>query len=184
MSNCITWVGIDDSVKKLNIAVFYGEEENPRFESVFSNDSTGLGRLAKKLKTFPGEVRCVYEAGINGYHLYRFLKKHEIFCDIAAPSLTPRQAGKRVKTDRLDAKKLARFYRTGMLTSIVIPETEQESPRDMMRAHDNLRKTRGQDGSLLLSCKTLSFSASCRFIPALWVSTFPPLDNYKRFVYY
>ena len=28
-------------------------------------------------------------------------------------------------------------------------------------------KTRGQDGSLLLSCKTFSFSASCRFIPAL-----------------
>jgi hypothetical protein len=31
---------------------------------------------------------------------------------------------------------------------------------------DGLRKTRGQDGSLLLSCKTLSFSTSCRFIPA------------------
>ena len=27
-------------------------------------------------------------------------------------------------------------------------------------------KTRGQDGSLLLSCKTLAFSTSCRFIPA------------------
>ena len=137
MSNCITWVGIDDSVKKLNIAVFYGAEENLRFESSYDTDGTGLGRLAKKLKTFPGEVRCVYEAGINGYHLYRFLKKHEIFCDIAAPSLTPRQAGKRVKTDRLDAKKLARFYRTGMLTSIVIPDTEQESLRDMIRARED-----------------------------------------------
>jgi len=31
---------------------------------------------------------------------------------------------------------------------------------------DEPRKTRGQDGSLLLSCKTLSFSTSCRFIPA------------------
>ena len=28
-----------------------------------------------------------------------------------------------------------------------------------------LRKTRGQDGSLLLSCETLAFSTSCRFIP-------------------
>jgi hypothetical protein len=33
-------------------------------------------------------------------------------------------------------------------------------------SHDSLRKTQGQDGSLLLSCKTLSFSTSCRFIPA------------------
>jgi transposase len=137
MSNCITWVGIDDSVKTLNIAVFYGEEENPRFESVYPNDSTGLGRMIKKLKTFPGEVRCVYEAGINGYHLHRYITKHRIFCDIAAPSLTPRQAGKRVKTDKLDARKLARFYRAGMLTSIVIPEAEQESLRDMIRARED-----------------------------------------------
>ena len=56
MSDCITWVGIDDSVKKLNIAVFYGEEENPKFESVFVTDGGGLGRFVKKLKTFPGEV--------------------------------------------------------------------------------------------------------------------------------
>jgi len=137
MSNCITWVGIDDSVKKLNIAVFYGEEENPRFEYVYVNDGGGLGRLVKKLKTFPGEVRCVYEAGINGYTLHRFLTKHGVSCDIAAPSLTPRQVGKRVKTDRLDAKKLGRFYRAGMLTSIVIPETEQESLRDMIRARED-----------------------------------------------
>jgi hypothetical protein len=31
---------------------------------------------------------------------------------------------------------------------------------------DDARKTRGQDGSLLLSCGTLSFPATCRFIPA------------------
>ena len=32
--------------------------------------------------------------------------------------------------------------------------------------HDDTRKTPGQGGSLLLSCKTLSFSTTCRFIPA------------------
>ena len=32
---------------------------------------------------------------------------------------------------------------------------------------DERRKTRGQDGSLLLSCRTLSFPTACRFIPAL-----------------
>ena len=31
---------------------------------------------------------------------------------------------------------------------------------------DDPRMTRGQDGSLFLSCKTLSFSIPCRFIPA------------------
>jgi transposase len=112
MNNSITWVGMDDSANKINIAIFYGQEMSPREESVFVNDSTGLGRLAKKLKSLPGEVHCVYEAGVNGYHLQRYLVKHAISCDIAAPSLTPRRAGKRVKTDRIDARKLATLYRS------------------------------------------------------------------------
>ena len=33
--------------------------------------------------------------------------------------------------------------------------------------HDDRRMARGQDGSLLLSCRTLSFPTTCRFIPAL-----------------
>jgi transposase len=137
VKNSITWVGMDDSANKINIAIFQGQETSPREEGFVVNDSTGLGRLAKKLKAQPGEVRCVYEAGVNGYHLHRFLNKHGISCDIAAPSLTPRRAGKRVKTDRLDAKKLATLYRAGELTSIAIPEKEQESLRDLIRARED-----------------------------------------------
>src|SRR3954447_13959684 len=37
---------------------------------------------------------------------------------------------------------------------------------------DDPRKTRGQDGSLLLSCKTLAFSTFCRFSPAHRLSPF------------
>jgi transposase len=137
MTHCITWVGMDDSASKINVAILRGQETNPREDLVFINDGTGLGRLAKKLKSIPGEVRCVYEAGVNGYYLQRYLNKHGISCDVAAPSLTPRRSGKRVKTDRLDAKALAKLYRAGELTCIVIPEKEQESLRDLMRGRED-----------------------------------------------
>lgn len=137
MTDCITWVGLDDSANKINVALFHGQETNPREELAIANDSTGLGRLAKKLKAVPGEVRCVYEAGVNGYYLQRFFTKHGISCDVAAPSLTPRRSGKRVKTDKLDAKALARLYRAGELTSIAIPEKEQESLRDLIRTRED-----------------------------------------------
>ena len=137
MNNCITWVGIDDSANKINVAIFSGQEMNPREEFVLANNDAGLGRLAKKLKALKDDARCVYEAGINGYYLQRFLAKRGISCDIAAPSLTPRRAGKRVKTDRLDAKTLAKLYRAGELTSIAIPEKEQESLRDLIRARED-----------------------------------------------
>ena len=137
MTDCITWVGMDDSAKTINFAIFRGQESNPREELVITNDSTGLGRMAKKLKALSGEVRCVYEAGVNGYYLQRFLAKHQISCDVAAPSLTPRRVGNRVKTDKLDAKALARLYRAGELTCIVIPQNEQESLRDLMRGRED-----------------------------------------------
>lgn len=137
MTNCITWVGMDDSAKKINVAILRGQEREPREELVITNDSTGLGRLAKKLKGVGGQVRCVYEAGINGYHLQRYLQGQGISCDVAAPSLTPRRSGKRVKTDKLDAKDLAKLYRAGELTAITIPGKEQESLRDLMRARED-----------------------------------------------
>jgi len=137
MTDCITWVGMDDSANKINVAIFHGRELNARDEFFVVNDSSGLGRLVKKLKSIPGEMRCVYEAGVNGYFLQRFFGKHGIPCDVAAPSLTPRRTGKKVKTDRLDAKGLARLYRAGELTCITIPLQEQESLRDLMRGRED-----------------------------------------------
>jgi transposase len=137
MKDSITWVGLDDSAKRINVAVFYGDERDPKNEFLVVNDDSGLGRLGQKLKALPGQVRCVYEAGVSGYHLHRALTKHGIFCEVAAPSLTPRRAGKRVKTDRRDAKDLARLYRSGELTSIVIPNERQEDLRDLLRARED-----------------------------------------------
>lgn len=144
MRDCITWIGMDDSANKINVAAFFGQESSPRQEFVVVNDSSGWGRLAKHLKAMPGEVRCVYEAGVNGYHLQRFLSKHGISCDIAAPSLTPRRAGKRVKTDRLDARALGNLYRAGQLTVIAIPGKEQESLRDLVRSREDALEDQGR----------------------------------------
>ena len=78
---------------------------SPREELVVVNDNTGLGRLAKKLKgAVLGMCAAFTKLESMDTHLQRYFAKHGISCDIAAPSLTPRRAGKRVKTDRLDAK--------------------------------------------------------------------------------
>ena len=45
--------------------------------------------------------------------------------------------------------------------------------------HSRPRMTRGQDGSLLLSCRTLSFPTPCRFIPAHSASLRPGGGNRK-----
>ncbi len=154
MHDCITWVGIDDAADKMDVAIYYGNEALPRHEFPVVNDAPGLGRLIKKLKSMPGEVRCVYEAGVNGYHPYRVLQSHGIACDVVAPSLTPRKPGERVKTNKIDARKLATRHRSGDLTAITVPKEEQEALRDLMRgredALEDLQRTRHRLGGFLL----------------------------------
>ena len=53
-----------------------------------------------------------------------------------APSLIPTKASDRVKTDRRDARQLARLFRAGELTAIYVPDAEDEAMRDLVRARD------------------------------------------------
>src|SRR5213594_3287124 len=74
-----------------------------------------------------GEVRTLGiipkepEAIPCGYVLYRQLVALGAPCDVVAPTLVPVKARDRVKTDRRDAAKLARSYRSGDLTPVWVP---------------------------------------------------------------
>jgi transposase len=45
-------------------------------------------------------------------------------------------AGDRIKTDRRDAEKLARSYRSGDLSPVWVPDAHHESLRDLVRARE------------------------------------------------
>ena len=57
-----------------------------------------------------------------------------------APTLVPVKAGDRVKTDRRDALKLARCYRSGELTAVWVPDAAHEALRDLVRAREAAKK--------------------------------------------
>lgn len=78
-----------------------------------------------------------YEAGPCGYAIYRQLTEMGARCDVVAPSLIPTKPGERVKTDRRDAKKLARLHRSGELTSVWVPDEAHEALRDLVRARED-----------------------------------------------
>lgn len=56
-----------------------------------------------------------------------------------APSLIPKKAGDRVKTDRLDATTLTCLHRAGELTPVWVPDKEQEAMRDLSRAREDMK---------------------------------------------
>ena len=136
----IHWIGIDDHADKWTIAQLEGTGEKPSKEFELIPGDQGFRKLTRFLKDLGGEVRVVYEAGPCGYELYRRLRKTDIQCEVAAPSLTPRKPGERVKTNRRDAFKLARYNRSGELTLISVPDEDRESLRDLVRGRQAVQK--------------------------------------------
>jgi transposase len=104
-----------------------------------------LGQLAKVHKQFPRHVvYVVYEASYIGFTLQRALNDKGVHCDVAAPSSIPRQGGKAIKTDRIDAAQLAQFYASDLLTTVQVPELEIEQDRDLLRSRQRLMHQREQ----------------------------------------
>jgi transposase len=136
----IVWVGMDTDARKNQIAMYRGWEKEPAAEWESGMDARGIQKLIERLHREQAEVRCVYEAGPCGYELYRKLRKAGIQCEVNAPSLTPRKPGDRVKTNRRDARHLARLYRAGELTVIDVPDEKQEALRDLTRAREDVRE--------------------------------------------
>ena len=80
--------------------------------------------LIRKLQAKGATLVVGDEAGPCGDWLYRDLTGKGRACQVAAPSLIPRKAGDRVKTDRRDAITLARLMRSGNLSAISVPGIE------------------------------------------------------------
>ena len=93
--------------------------------------------LIRQLQAHSPQLVFVYEAGPCGAWLYRDLPPKGPIGWVVAPSLIPKKAGDRVKTDRRDAIKLARLMRSGDLTPVYVPAVEDEAIRDLCRARED-----------------------------------------------
>jgi len=88
-------------------------------------------------KHFTGErLAFVYEAGPTGFGLYDELVAEGHPCLVVAPSMVPTVAGARVKTNRLDSKKLSEGLRGGQLRSIHVPSARYRELRHLVQLRD------------------------------------------------
>lgn len=141
MEGSITWVGIDAHKRSLVVAVLHPGQKQPE-EFAIDNDERSIRKLVRRLErgAHGGKIRICYEAGTCGYTLQRRLEAAgAVVCEVVAPSLVPRKAGERIKTDRRDARKLAELYRAGVLTTVAPPTPEQEAVRDLCRCREDVR---------------------------------------------
>ena len=156
MNQALLFLGLDVHAKNVAIALAEAGGGEARSYGTIPSDLHALEKVLTKLKkAHPGtELRVCYEAGPTGFVIARRCAQLEIHCTVVAPSLIPSRSGDRVKTDRRDARKLARLHRSGDLTAVHVPEASDEAMRDLCRARtdavQDLRRARAQLKAFLL----------------------------------
>lgn len=148
------FAGLDVHKADISVGMANADRGEAGYYGTIENTPHAYLKLAKKLSKGGEEVLFCYEAGPCGYEVYRQLTKAGYDCLVIAPSLIPKKAGDRVKTDRRDAVSLARLLRAGELTPIWVPDREQEAMRDLTRAREDMkgmeRHSRQRLGGFLL----------------------------------
>ena len=147
------YVGLDVDKEWIVTAVAEWGRNGPVHDlGAISNDLHALEKLLARLrKRYGPDVRicACYEAGPWGFGIARRLHQLGVECTVVAPSLTPTRSGDRLKTDKRDARKLARLLRAGELT-----EPTDEALRDLCRARsdavDDRRRSRHRLKAFLL----------------------------------
>ena len=133
------YLGLD--VHKETISIAYtqaGSREEPTYHGrcggSVPNTEVTLRRLAKKLGVPFRSLKVCYEAGPTGFVLARRLIHLGLECLVCAPTKTERKPNEKVKTDKRDARKLAKLFRNGDLVAVRIPPASDEAVRDVCRA--------------------------------------------------
>jgi transposase len=148
------YVGLDVHKETIAVGVARSGRGKPEYFGEIKNSVAAVRKLLRRLSPDGEVLQVCYEAGPCGYGLYRQIKSLGHDCEVVAPSLIPRKAGERMKTDRRDGLKLAHEHRAGGLTAVWVPGEEQEAVRDLTRAREDMKaietKARQRLGAFLL----------------------------------
>ena len=112
MSKKVIYIGIDVDDNSFTGAAFLPDTG----EMIDFKAKPNASGLAAKLKDLQAkfqdhQLKACYEATYLGFSLQRDLIRLGHHIDVIAPSSIPRQNKSQIKTDRIDASKMAQFCR-------------------------------------------------------------------------
>jgi len=117
---------------------FSGTREDPIYHGECGGSNLAAERALRKLAAKLGvklrDLHIRYEAGPTGFVLARRLRQLKADCVVMSPSKTERKPNEKVKTDKRDAKNIAKLFRNGDITEGRVPPALDEAVRDVCRA--------------------------------------------------
>ena len=133
------YIGIDVHKKTYTIEARVAQEKVKRWTTPALPE-----QLAQQLlKYFDGGIiHTVYEAGFSGFVLHRALSRVGVDSIVVHAAAVEVAVHNRVKTDKRDAKKLARQLEAGRLEAIYVPTELEEQTRLLSRTRSQLVQER------------------------------------------
>lgn len=150
MNEFSKYVGLDVHKATIAVSIADGTGGEPQFYGEIANTPAAIAKLVTQLSKGGARLSVCYEAGCCGYVIHRQLTKLGHFCQVIAPSLIPKRAGDRVKTDRRDSLSLARLLRSDEIRGVWVPDRMQEALRDLTRAREDMKHLQRQSKQQLL----------------------------------
>ncbi len=154
--NSITYVGMDVHSTNYTLCAFTMEGQKIFAETKINPDIKELVKYLEALKQRQGgqtQFVCGYEAGCLGYTLYHELSAKGYKCVILAPSTMPSTV-KEIKTDKRDARKIAKCLAHGTYSPVYVPTDQDNAIKEFIRMRDDaqtmLRQTKQQINALCL----------------------------------
>jgi transposase len=132
----VAFVGVDVHKKTYQVSVW---TEGREWVAQWTQpaDSEALCRRLEPVRVQVAHV--VYEAGPTGLSLVRRLRECGFSADVVAGSKTPVASARSNKSDRRDARQLARLDAKGLLTAIYVLTAQEEADRQVLRRREQVR---------------------------------------------
>lgn len=151
-NNTTVYIGMDVHKESFTLSSFVLGEKEPGHVQTIPSDYILVVKYINRLRKVYGEETefiCGYEAGCLGYTLYHQLTDCGLECVILAPTTMMEEKGKkRIKTDKRDAKKIAKCLAYHTYNPVHIPTDEDAQVKEYIRMRDdikvNLKRTKQQ----------------------------------------
>ncbi len=124
-------IGLEDSKTTWKISVRC-EGREVHYTSMDARKDVLISHL--KTKYPECDITLIYEAGFKGFGLYDFLMEEGIKCIVTPPNKVTQEKHTSVKTDKVDARRLATVLEKNDYKSCAVPDKERRDDRTISRA--------------------------------------------------
>jgi transposase len=131
------FIGLEDSKKTWKLCV--------RSDRMIVQETSMPARYevlrAYLMNRYPDcEIAVIYEAGFQGFWLHDLLEEDGITCIVTPPNKVTQVKDDRVKTDKRDARRLAKNLENGDYVSCQVPDRDRRQDRQISRTLSQTQK--------------------------------------------